>query len=77
MYGGKLNMDFLVENLSAISWQQVIMWVIGGVLIWLAIKKEMEPTLLLPMGFGAILINLPESGAKECFPRLRQRIPLR
>ena len=56
-------MDFLVENLSAISWQQVIMWVIGGVLIWLAIKKEMEPTLLLPMGFGAILVNLPFSGA--------------
>ncbi|MBE6885969.1 MAG: sodium ion-translocating decarboxylase subunit beta [Oscillospiraceae bacterium] len=39
------------------------MWAIGGVLIWLAIKKEMEPTLLLPMGFGAILVNLPFSGA--------------
>ncbi|MBQ4102185.1 MAG: sodium ion-translocating decarboxylase subunit beta [Oscillospiraceae bacterium] len=35
------------------------MWVIGGVLIYLAIKREMEPTLLLPMGFGAILVNLP------------------
>lgn len=35
------------------------MWVIGAVLIYLAIKKEMEPTLLLPMGFGAILMNLP------------------
>ena len=39
------------------------MWVIGGILIYLAIKKEMEPTLLLPMGFGAILVNLPLSGA--------------
>ncbi|MBO5298982.1 MAG: sodium ion-translocating decarboxylase subunit beta [Clostridia bacterium] len=39
------------------------MWIIGGVLIYLAIKKEMEPTLLLPMGFGAILVNLPNSGA--------------
>ena len=39
------------------------MWIIGGVLIFLAIKKEMEPTLLLPMGFGAILVNLPASGA--------------
>lgn len=39
------------------------MWVIGGVLIYLAIKKDMEPTLLLPMGFGAILVNLPLSGA--------------
>ena len=39
------------------------MWVIGAVLIYLAIKKDMEPTLLLPMGFGAILVNLPISGA--------------
>ena len=43
--------------------KMVIMWIIGGVLIYLAIKKEMEPTLLLPMGFGAILVNLPLSGA--------------
>ncbi|MBR5798226.1 MAG: sodium ion-translocating decarboxylase subunit beta, partial [Clostridia bacterium] len=35
------------------------MWIIGGVLIFLAIKKEMEPTLLLPMGLGAILVNIP------------------
>ncbi|MBQ8719528.1 MAG: sodium ion-translocating decarboxylase subunit beta [Clostridia bacterium] len=35
------------------------MWIIGGVLIYLAIKKEMEPTLLLPIGFGAILMNFP------------------
>ena len=38
------------------------MWAIGGLLIWLAIKKNFEPTLLLPMGFGAILVNLPLSG---------------
>ncbi|MCI6640188.1 MAG: sodium ion-translocating decarboxylase subunit beta [Pygmaiobacter massiliensis] len=43
--------------------KMVAMWVIGGLLIWLAIKKQMEPTLLLPMGFGAILVNLPLSGA--------------
>ena len=41
----------------------VLMWVIGALLIYLAVKKEMEPTLLLPMGFGAILVNLPLSGA--------------
>ncbi|HBJ18663.1 MAG TPA: sodium ion-translocating decarboxylase subunit beta [Clostridiales bacterium] len=41
------------------------MWVIGGILIYLAIKKDMEPTLLLPMGFGAILVNLPLSGAVD------------
>ncbi len=53
----------LAENCTAISWQMVVMWVIGGVLIFLAIKKNMEPTLLLPIGFGAILVNLPFSGA--------------
>jgi len=42
-----------------LDYRQIIMWVIGGVLIFLAIKKEMEPTLLLPIGFGAILVNLP------------------
>ncbi len=42
---------------------QIVMWCIGGLLIYLAIKKDMEPTLLLPMGFGAILVNLPFSGA--------------
>ena len=41
----------------------IVMWIIGGVLIYLAIKKDMEPTLLLPMGFGAIMVNLPFSGA--------------
>ncbi|MFA7674320.1 MAG: sodium ion-translocating decarboxylase subunit beta [Clostridia bacterium] len=41
----------------------VVMWIIGGLLIWLAISKNMEPSLLLPMGFGAILVNLPLSGA--------------
>ena len=41
------------------NWKMIIMWVIGAVLIYLAIKKEMEPTLLLPMGFGAILMNFP------------------
>jgi len=56
-------MSFLYENLLQITWQQLVMWAIGGLLIFLAIKKEMEPTLLLPMGFGAIIVNLPHSGA--------------
>ena len=42
--------------------KMLVMWAIGGILIFLAIKKDMEPTLLLPMGFGAILVNLPLSG---------------
>lgn len=41
----------------------VVMWAVGALLIWLAIKKDMEPALLLPMGFGAILVNIPFSGA--------------
>ncbi len=53
----------LFSNFTNITWQQCLMWVIGAVLIWLAIKKDMEPSLLLPMGFGAILVNLPLSGA--------------
>ena len=54
-------MDFLIEGFKALTWQQVVMWAIGGLLIYLAIKKDMEPALLLPMGFGAILVNLPLS----------------
>ena len=54
--------QFLIEGFQAITWQMVLMWAIGGLLIWLAIKKNFEPTLLLPMGFGAILVNLPLSG---------------
>ena len=47
------------------NWKMILMWVIGGVLIYLAIKKQMEPTLLLPIGFGAILMNFPNSGIAE------------
>ena len=52
-------MEVLYQNLMNLELTQVIMWAIGGTLIYLAIAKEMEPTLLLPMGFGAILVNLP------------------
>ena len=40
----------------------LLMYVVGLLLIYLAIKKKMEPALLLPMGFGAILVNIPNSG---------------
>lgn len=63
-------MEAIFQNFGNLEWQQVVMWLIGGVLIFLAIAKDMEPALLLPMGFGAILINLPESGAKEVIDRL-------
>lgn len=56
-------MEALFGNLLNLQWQQVVMWCIGGILIYLAVNKDMEPALLLPMGFGAILVNLPMSGA--------------
>ncbi len=52
----------MIENFIAML-PNVVMWIIGGVLIYLAIKKDMEPTLLLPMGFGAILVNIPGADA--------------
>ena len=48
------------------GWKMIVMWVIGGVLIYLAIKKQMEPTLLLPIGFGAILMNFPGVVSRFC-----------
>ena len=59
-------MNFFAELFSGFTyiatgdnWKTIVMWIVGGVLIYLAIKKKMEPTLLLPMGLGAILVNLP------------------
>ena len=61
------SMEFLWEGLLSITWQQLLMYVVGGLLIWLAIEKGFEPALLLPMGFGAILVNLPLSGVSKQF----------
>lgn len=58
-----MQLENLFGNILNIDWKQVVMWIIGGILIYLAIKKNMEPALLLPIGFGAILANLPLSGA--------------
>ena len=49
----------LFGNVLNFTWQEGVMILIGAVLIYLAIKHDMEPALLLPMGFGAILVNLP------------------
>ena len=56
-------LSFLWEGILSITPQQIVMYVVGIILIWLAIKKEYEPSLLLPMGFGAILVNIPGSSA--------------
>ena len=57
------NLATLVASFQELTIGNVVMWIIGGAMIFLAIKKEMEPSLLLPMGFGAILVNMPLSGA--------------
>lgn len=51
--------SYFTEGLSSLSWQNFVMFGIGSFLIFLAIKKKYEPMLLLPIGFGAILVNLP------------------
>ena len=57
------SLEVLYENIALLfqgnGWQRVVMWIIGGLLIYLAIAKDMEPTLLLPMGFGTIIVNIP------------------
>lgn len=54
LFDAVMQMDVTAEILP-----MIVMWCIGGLLIYLAIAKDMEPTLLLPMGFGTILVNLP------------------
>ncbi len=59
-------MSFLLDGVAALAgpggWKMLVMYAVGIVLIWLAVKKEYEPSLLLPLGFGAIMVNLPFSG---------------
>ena len=62
---GVICMEFLIEGIMSLTWKQVVMYAVGILLIWLAIRKEYEPSLLLPMGFGAILVNLPMSGVLD------------
>ena len=55
-------MSFLFEGFGALTWKQLVMYAVGIALIYLSVKKKYEPSLLLPMGFGAILVNLSLSG---------------
>ena len=59
------NLRILLQAFNALAWQNVAMLAVGGFLIFLAVKYEFEPTLLLPIGFGAILANLPLTGVIE------------
>ena len=62
-----MDLSFLWQGILSVTWKQFVMYVVGGLLIYLAIKKEYEPALLMPMGFGAILVNLPLSGVINQF----------
>ena len=67
----------LFSNAGNITWQMLVMWAVGGLLIYLGIAKKMEPSLLVPMGFGAILVNLPMSGAvTQIFDNVTEEGPL-
>ena len=55
----------LIEAPLLLTWQNLVMILAGLVLIYLAIAKDYEPVLLLPIGFGAILANLPLTGITE------------
>lgn len=58
---------FQDSGFAAITWQQAVMIVVSFVLMYLAIKKQFEPLLLLPIAFGIFLANLPlaNMGAEE------------
>lgn len=55
-------MEALIHGITTITLGQIAMMLIGGLLMYLGIKKEYEPTLLVPMGLGAILVNFPGTG---------------
>ncbi|WP_188397140.1 sodium ion-translocating decarboxylase subunit beta [Sporomusa sp. GT1] len=56
-------LDELLMGFIGLSWKHVVMWAVGALLIYLAVKHDYEPTLLLPIGFGAVLANIPHSSA--------------
>jgi len=55
----------LTAGFAGLHWSNPVMMIIGGLLLWLGIKKDCEPLLLVPIGFGCILINIPLAGLME------------
>ncbi len=58
-------MDLFSNMIAAVTWQNMVMMLVGAFLLYLSIEKNFEPTLLLPMGFGTLLVNLPLSSALD------------
>ena len=71
-----MNLITIVEGLlkssgyATMTWQQLVMLVISFILMYLAIVKQFEPLLLLPISFGIFMSNLPHSGTFEYFYQL-------
>lgn len=63
-------MEQLFAGFADLNIQMIVMYLIGLTLIILAIKKNYEPMLLLPIGFGAILVNLPQAVVKFATPKV-------
>jgi carboxybiotin decarboxylase len=55
----------LAAGFLGLEWSNIVMIAIGCILLYLGIKKDCEPLLLVPIGFGAILVNIPLSGLME------------
>ena len=55
----------LIAGFSALHWSNLVMIAIGAILIYLGVKKDFEPLLLVPIGFGCILVNIPLAGLME------------
>lgn len=58
-------MELVSQLIANTTWQNMVMMGVGAFLLYLAINKDFEPNLLLPMGFGTILVNLPLSSALD------------
>jgi len=59
-------LGFFETGFGSLTWGSIVMIIIGGVLLYLGIAKKMEPLLLVPIGFGVVLVNLPLGGLMEC-----------
>ena len=59
-------LGFFQTGFGSLTWGSIVMLIIGGVLLYLGIARKMEPLLLVPIGFGVVLVNLPLGGLMEC-----------
>ena len=59
-------LGFFETGFAGLTWGSIVMIVIGCVLLYVGIAKKMEPLLLVPIGFGTVLVNLPFGGLMEC-----------